>query len=75
MNPHEQETIMDNNDREILVPEFGRDCAPDRVERLETIIERQRTEIAAVRRVAQQQRLRADETEAKLALLREEAGR
>lgn len=66
---YEEEHLM--NDHEIPVPPFGRDCTPDRVERLETIIERQRTEIAAVRRVAQQQRLRADEAEAKLAEQRE----
>lgn len=70
MTYNQMETTM--SDHEIPVPEFGRDCAPDRVERLETIIERQRTEIAAVRRVAQQQRLRADAAEAALA---EGAGR
>ena len=67
MTHHEEETSMDNNDHEILMPLFGRDCSPDRVERLERQIDRQRTEIAAVRRVAQQQRLRADEAEAALA--------
>ena len=66
---YEEEHLM--NDHEILMPLFGRDCSPDRVERLERQIDRKNTELAAVRRVAQQQRLRADEAEAKLAEQRE----
>lgn len=69
MNTNTEENTMGSN--ETPVPPFGRDCAPDRVERLETIIERQRTELAAVHRVAQQQRMRADAAEAELAALRE----
>lgn len=69
MNTNTEEHLM--NDHEIPVPEFGFDCTPDRVERLETIIARKNTELAAVRRVAQQQRLRADAAEAKLAERRE----
>lgn len=65
MTYNQMETTV--SDHEILTPEFGRDCSPDRVERLERQIDRQRTELAAVRRAAQQQRLRADEAEAKLA--------
>lgn len=72
MNTYTEETSMDNTNHEILMPLFGRDCSPDRVERLERQIDRQRTELAAVRRVAQQQRLRADAAEAALA---EGAGR
>lgn len=75
MNHYEQETSMDNYDHEIPVPPFGVDNDPARVERLETIIGRLRTEVAAVRRAAQQQRMRADAAEAELAVLREEAGR
>jgi len=62
---------MDNNDHEIPVPPFGVDNDPARVERLETIIARKDVELAAVRRVAQQQRLRADAAEAALAEQRE----
>lgn len=73
MTYNQMETTM--SDHEILTPEFGRDCSPDRVERLERQIDRLRTEVAALRRANQQQRMRGDEAEAKLALLREEAGR
>lgn len=73
MTYNQTETTM--SDHEILTPEFGRDCSPDRVERLERQIDRQRTEIGALRRAAQQQRMRADAAEAELAVLREEAGR
>ena len=62
---YEEEHLM--NDHEIPVPPFGVDNDPARVQRLETTILRLRTELVAVRRAAQQQRLRADAAEAELA--------
>lgn len=67
---NQMETTMDTN--EIPVPEFGYDTDPAYVERLTTILARKNVELAAVRRVAQQQRLRADTAEAELAELRED---
>jgi len=69
MNTYTEEHLM--NDNEIPVPEFGVDNDPARVQRLETTILRLRTELVAVRRALQQQRLRADAAEAKLAERRE----
>lgn len=68
-----KENEMDSN--EILMPLFGVDNDPARVERLERQIGHLRAEVAAVRRAAQQQRLRADAAEAELAELTKEAGR
>ena len=65
MTHHEEETTM--SDHEIPVPPFGVDNDPARVDRLERQIGRLRTELVAVRRAAQQQRLRADAAEAALA--------
>ena len=50
---------------------FGVDNDPARVHRLERQIGHLRAELVAVRRALQQQRLRADEAEAKLAEQRE----
>ena len=65
MNRYEEEHLM--NDHEIPVPPFGVDNDPARVDRLERQIGRLRAELVAVRRAAQQQRLRADAAEAELA--------
>ena len=65
MTYNQMETTM--SDHEIPVPPFGVDNDPARVDRLERQIGRLRAELVAVRRAAQQQRLRADAAEAALA--------
>ena len=65
MTYNQMEHLM--NDHEIPVPPFGVDNDPARVDRLERQIGRLRAELVAVRRSAQQQRLRADAAEAALA--------
>ena len=62
---YEEEHLM--NYHEIHVPPLGVDNDPARVDRLERQIGRLRAELVAVRRAAQQQRLRADAAEAELA--------